>query len=137
MPAIALPLIDRLRQMQVIRYALASLGALAVDMGGFLLLLRMGLMPALASGCGYTLGIVAHWLLSSRAVFTQTVARGGTARLRQQSLFLMSALIGLGVTTAVVGLLTLGGIDARLAKAVAIVASFVVTWILRKKVVFR
>jgi putative flippase GtrA len=46
-------------------------------------------------------------------------------------------MIGLGLTTAIVGLADLGGIDPRLAKLAAIGVSFTVTWMLRNKVVFR
>lgn len=129
--------LDRLRQIQVLRYGLASLGALAVDMACFLALLRLGMAPAPASAAGYAIGVAAHWLLSSRAVFVATVAPTRAARLRQQMLFIGSALVGLAVTTAIVGLGSLGGIDPRLAKIAAIGASFVVTWMLRKNVVFR
>lgn len=129
--------LDRLRHIQVLRYGLASLGALAVDMACFLALLRLGMAPAPASAAGYAIGVAAHWLLSSRAVFVATVAPTRAARLRQQMLFIGSALVGLAVTTAIVGLGSLGGIDPRLAKIAAIGASFVVTWMLRKNVVFR
>lgn len=50
---------------------------------------------------------------------------------------MVSALIGLGVTTAIVAGGTLLGLDPRLAKLVAVGASFTVTWLLRDVVVFR
>ena len=75
-------MIDRLRRITLLRYLLASVGALAVDMGSFLALLALGVVPVLASAAGYSLGIVAHWLLSSRAVFTDSVAEERGARTR-------------------------------------------------------
>lgn len=127
----------RIADVRLVRYGLASVGALAVDLGSFLALLALGAPAAAASALGYGLGIVAHWLLSSRAVFADTVATRGRARTRQKGLFVVSAMIGLAVTTGIVGLADLSGIDPRLAKLAAIAVSFSITWMLRNKVVFR
>ena len=137
MSGMILPMIDRLRRVMLLRYLLASVGALAVDMGTFLALLALGTMPVLASAVGYSLGIAAHWLLSSRAVFTDSVATERPARNRQKALFVGSALAGLALTTLIVGAGTAIGIDSRLSKIVAIGASFTLTWLLRKRVVFQ
>lgn len=137
MTELVLPMLDRLRQVTLVRYILASVGALAVDMGAFLALLAAGVPAMAASAIGYSAGIVAHWLLSSRKVFADQVAERGAARTRQKAMFVISALIGLGLTTAIVGAATLAGVDPRAAKLVAIVASFAATWLLRKRVVFR
>ena len=136
-PIGALPFLQRMRQVTLLRYAIASLGALAVDYGSFLALLDLRVGPALASAVGYTLGIVAHWLLSSRKVFADQLAPSGRARTRQKALFLVSALIGLALTTLIVGLTTRIGVDPRIAKLLAIVTSFTATWLLRQRVVFR
>ena len=122
----------KIADLRLVRYVLASVGALAVDVGSFLALLSLAV-----SAFGYALGIVAHWLLSSRAVFADTVAERGRERTKQKALFVVSAMIGLGLTTGIVGLADLGGIDPRLAKLVAIGVSFTVTWMLRNRVVFR
>jgi len=130
-------IIAKLSDVRFVRYVLASVGALAVDVGSFLALLSLGIMAAPASAAGYSLGIAAHWLMSSRAVFQDSVASGGMARTRQKALFVISALIGLALTTAIVGFGDWSGIDPRAAKAVAIVVSFLVTWLLRSRIVFR
>lgn len=130
-------LVTRLRDVRFLRYLLASVGALAVDMGSFLALLALGAWPAAASAASYSLGILAHWLLSSRTVFADTVAARGPLRTRQKTLFVVSALAGLALTTAIVWLGDSAGIDPRLAKLAAIAASFVLTWVLRVRVVFR
>jgi putative flippase GtrA len=127
----------KIADLRLVRYVLASVGALAVDVGSFLALLSLAVPAAAASAFGYALGIVAHWLLSSRAVFADTVAERGRERTKQKALFVVSAMIGLGLTTAIVGLADLGGIDPRLAKLAAIGVSFTVTWMLRNRVVFR
>ncbi len=120
-----------------LRYLAASALALGVDMGTFLALLSLGAPAAAAAAVGYALGIVAHWLASSRAVFTAGVAEHGPGRSRQKALFVGSALAGLAVTTTIVGGGTALGLDPRLAKLAAIGASFVLTWLLRERVVFR
>lgn len=129
--------LNRLRQIVLVRYILASVGALAVDMGTFLALLTAGVPPVAASAMGYGIGIMVHWILSSRKVFAEQVAVGGMERTRQKAMFVVSALIGLGVTTLIVGGASFAGLDPRIAKLCAIVVSFAVTWLLRKRVVFR
>jgi len=132
-----LPLVNRLRQVTLLRYLIASVGALAVDMGSFLALLALAVPAVAASAIGYSLGIVAHWLMSSRKVFADSVAEGGYERTRQKALFVGSALVGLAVTTGVVGSASMAGLDPRLAKLVAIIVSFTVTWLLRERIIFR
>ena len=132
-----LAIFHRLGGFRLLRYLIASVGALAVDMGAFLALLALGTAPVGASAISYTLGIAAHWLMSSRAVFTDTLAARGAARNRQKALFVASALAGLAITTLVVWAGDSAGMDPRLAKLAAIVVSFTATWLLRAKVVFR
>jgi len=133
MTATLLRFVDR----RITRYLLASVGALAVDVGIFLALLSFGVWAAGASAIGYTLGIVAHWLMSSRAVFIGNVAERGAGRTRQKALFVVSALVGLGLTTGIVWAGDVSGFDPRIAKLVAIAVSFTATWLLRSRVVFR
>lgn len=137
MNASAASMLLKLRDIRFLRYVFASVGALAVDVGSFLALMAFGMLAAPASAVGYSLGILAHWLMSSRAVFQDNVATGGMARTRQKALFVISALIGLALTTAIVGAADRSGIDPRLAKVAAIIVSFAVTWLIRSKIVFR
>lgn len=130
-------LLLRLRDVTLARYALASIGALAVDVGCFLALLTLAAPAALASAAGYSLGIVAHWWMSSRAVFADAVAERGPGRTRQKALFVASAVVGLAITTAIVGAGTFAGADPRAAKLAAIAVSFAATWLMRARVVFR
>ena len=130
-------MLHRLSDLTILRYLLASIGALAVDMGSFLGLMAVGLAATPASAAGYSLGILAHWLLSSRAVFTDRVAQSGIARTRQKVLFVVSALAGLALTTGIVASTQALSIDPRAGKLVAIVLSFALTWWLRNVVVFR
>ena len=129
--------LHRLGDLVILRYLLASIGALAVDVGTFLALMASGIGATPASAVGYTLGILAHWLLSSRAVFTGRVAGSGLARIRQKALFVMSAFAGLALTTAIVASAEMLAVDPRAGKLVAIVFSFALTWWLRNRIVFR
>lgn len=130
-------LLNKIRDIRFVRYIGASVGALAMDVGSFLALMALGMLAAPASAIGYTLGILAHWLLSSRTVFQDSVAERGMARTKQKALFVVSALVGLGLTTAIVGGADMAGLDPRFAKLVAIVISFAATWLLRSHIVFR
>jgi putative flippase GtrA len=118
------------------RYIGASVVALGIDFCIFMAALSLGMPPAIAAAIGYISGIVCHWLISSRMVFTAQLAASATGRRQQQALFVLSALVGLGITTGIVGLGSRYGLDPRLAKGVAIVVSFQATYVLRKKVVF-
>ena len=131
------PLIFKIGDIRFVRYLLVSVGALAVDVGSFLALLALGVMAAPASAIGYSLGILAHWLMSSRAVFQDRVAQSGQERSKQKALFVISAFVGLALTTAIVGMSDWSGIDPRGAKLVAIGVSFIATWFIRSKIVFR
>lgn len=130
-------MLTRLGDTRLIRYLLASVGALAVDMGCFLTLLALGTWPATASAIGYCLGIFAHWLLSSRAVFADTAATDGVARTWQKAMFVLSALVGLVLTWGIVWAGDGVGADPRAAKLAAIGVSFGATWLLRSRIVFR
>ena len=132
-------MIDRLgalASLTYVRYGIGSVVALGSDMGLFLLLMKAGLLPVTASALGYTLGIFVHWLISSRIVFASGAAESGPARTRQKALFVGSALIGLAITTAIVGLGHMAGLLPLVAKLSAIVVSFQTTYLLRKSFVF-
>ena len=119
-----------------VRYIAASAAALAVDFAAFMVAMSLGVPPAIAAALGYICGIGCHWFISSRAVFVGQVAVDAAGRRQQQALFVLSALVGLGITTAIVGLGSRYGLDPRFAKAIAIVVSFQAIYVLRKKVVF-
>ena len=61
-----------------LRYGGASVVAVAADFALFLALVALGLDAPVAASAAYVLGGVVHWVVSSRAVFTQGTARRGT-----------------------------------------------------------
>ncbi len=118
------------------RYLSASVVALCADAGTFLILLQGGTPPAGAAAAGFILGIAVNWLVSSRVMFADRVAGAGPQRRRQQALFLVSALVGLVLTTVIVGGAPILAINPRLAKLVAVAVSFVTTSGMRHVMVF-
>lgn len=118
------------------RYFAASLIALGADTALFLLLARLGIHPAAASMAGYSLGIAVHWLISANIVFPEKV-RHGAALTRQRLLFVASALLGLGLTVAVVALATALSAPPLIAKIFAVGISFVAVYAVRKWGIFK
>jgi putative flippase GtrA len=126
------------RQLTFLRYVVVSVGALAVDMGVFLALLNSGMASTVAAALGYSVGIAAHWTLSSRKVFQDRVSgRGTRERTQQKAMFVVSALLGLVVTMSIVGIGDALGLDPRIAKVIAIGISFMLTYLLRNVLIFR
>lgn len=121
----------------VARYTLASAVALAADTGSFLAMLHAGVPPVTAAAIGFILGIAVHWLVSSRVFFVEDVAADARDRGRQRTQFIAVSLIGLALTTVIVGVAAHLGINPRFAKLVAVVVSFVTTSGLRHIFVFR
>ena len=118
-----------------LRYVGASAIALGIDMTVFIASHAGGLRAATAAAIGYSAGILAHWLLSSRVVFARG-RRDGTDRIRQQGLFVVSAIVGLLLTVAIVGLGSVLGVPPIFAKVVAVGVSFQATYLMRSKLVF-
>lgn len=119
------------------RYILASLAGTIGDLGTFLLLYSQGLLAGLAAAIGYACGTLVHWLVSSRFVFPDRLSEAGIKRGGQQAMFVMSALIGLGLTTLIVSAADAAGSDPRIAKLVAMGVSFLTVWLIRLTLVFR
>ena len=126
------------RQAVFIRYVVISAGALAVDLGIFLIALNLGVNSVLASATGYICGILAHWILSSRTIFQDRVAeRGTTDRTKQKFMFTMSATLGLAVTICIVALGEMISVEPRITKLFAVALSFLLTFALRNSLIFR
>jgi len=77
-----------------------------------------------------------HWQISSRLVFADRLAPAREGRRRQQALFVISALLGLVCTTAIVALATAQGMPVVIAKAAAMGAAFMSVWLVRLMFVF-
>ncbi|CAM5380170.1 GtrA family protein [Sphingobium scionense] len=114
------------------RYLLASICALSSDMAAFLMLSRIGATPMLAAFGGYAVGLVVHWVISIRFVFDTGAGPSNTQRVA----FVVSALIGMGITIAMVGGLSAVGIAPATAKLISVPASFLSVYAIRKYGIF-
>lgn len=130
---------DRLRALAMVtarlmfaRYLLASVCALSSDMGIFLTLGRLGAAPLLAAFGGYATGLLVHWVISIRFVFDT----GGGPTHGQRAGFVMSALLGMGITLAMVGGLNAAGVMPTMAKLLSVPVSFLTVYAIRKYGVF-
>lgn len=119
------------------RYMLASASGTVIDLGSFLLLYSAGMVAGIAAAIGYALGTIIHWLVSSRVVFPDRLAEAGLKRGGQQAMFGVSAILGLGLTAAIVTGADAAGFDPRLAKLVAMAVSFLIVWLVRLNLVFQ
>lgn len=127
----------RFLDIRLVRYLLASAVALGADLGSFLALYALGVFVPAAYAGSYSVGILVHWLISSRLVFSDTVAQRGLARTRQKAMFVISALLGLALTTAIGSGAVYAGIHPIAGKLAAVAASFTLTWLLRSRLIFR
>lgn len=118
------------------RYLLASAASLGADLFVFITGIYVGMPPLSAAVIGYSCGLALHWMLSSRFVFLGAARSSGPEKLRQQCLFIASALAGLGITTGIIGCGLRYGLDPRIAKLIALCVSFQATYLIRSKVVF-
>ncbi|APG61691.1 hypothetical protein LPB140_01275 [Sphingorhabdus lutea] len=129
------------------RYLAASVIALAFDTAVYssllmvaddpLILSILGIItPSLASAIGYIVGIIVHWIISTNIVFVGKVAEGSKMAV-QGTLFLATALMGLAITVGIVSLFHGFGANPLLAKAVAVIASFIAVYYSRKLGVFK
>ncbi len=118
------------------RYMFVSVAALLLDLSVFLMTTRLEILrPALAGVIGYTLGLLCHYVLSTRFVFD--VAASLKTRRRLFAEFVASGVLGLIVTWAIIHTATEWfGVGPFAAKAIAVVVSFCAVFQLRRAVVF-
>jgi putative flippase GtrA len=120
---------------QLSRYAIVSGLALALDFAVFLLINRTIGLPTLAGVIGYGCGIILHYHLSRRFVFAAAGSQKSAHRLFSE--FVASGLVGLAVTACVIALATgLLGLTPIVAKVLAVAASFVGVYAIRRSIVF-
>lgn len=120
------------------RYFLVSLVALAVDYGLYLGLLwsGAGLSPMQAAAPAYIAGAVVHYFMSRRFVFPAGWLH--RRQLEELSLFMLSGLFGLVLTSGVVwAVAAIPGAGVHWPKAAAVALSFSATYVVRKYLVFR
>ena len=120
---------------QSCRYFVTSLLALACDLLVYTGLLRIGLIAAAAGAIGYLAGLCLHYRLSASWVFPDPARR--RRALPTFAKFAASGLMGLIMTTTVIGGLTMSGISGAFpAKAVAVGLTYIAVFLVRRRYVF-
>ena len=117
------------------RYLLASLLALGCDLLAYTVLLRLGLPAPVAGGLGYGGGILVHYSLSTSWVFPD---RNGQRRaMPTMAKFAGTGVFGLVMTAGIIAALTGSGLcGAYMAKVIAVGATYVAVFLLRRAYVF-
>jgi putative flippase GtrA len=107
-------------------YLAVSASALVADVTVYRFALMVMPIAAAAAAVGFVFGVITHYAVSSRLLFTDILkARGGAAEAPVLGQFFLAGCTGLVVTTSVVWLLAdVGGYHPMLAKACAVALSF-------------
>ncbi len=116
-------------------YTIVSVVAHGVDLAVFNGLVIGGMRASLAGIVGYSVGLVVHYVLSSRYVFaTQTSDKTSARRFGE---FAVSGCVGLAITWALIHLATdVAHLPAMVGKIAAVGTSFIVVFLLRRGIVF-
>jgi putative flippase GtrA len=118
-----------------LRYFVVSAIALGCDVAVYAGLIGGGIMATAAGATGYLTGIFVHYVLSARWVFPD--AEGTRRTGPTLAKFVASGLIGLATTAAIIDVLTRNHVaGAFAAKAAAVVAAYVLVFLLRRTYVF-
>ena len=120
---------------QLSRYTLASVAALGADFTFYVLLISASVKPTLAGIAGYAVGIIIHYVLSTRYVFYHAVA--SKSEQRQFVEFAFSGIAGILLTGFIIALSTGPlGMSAIAAKVIAVTISFAAVFAIRRSFVF-
>jgi putative flippase GtrA len=120
---------------QLSRYLLVSLVAVAADFGFFVMLSAASVRASLAGILGYGMGMLVHYLLSSRFVFD--AIGSGKSETRQLIEFALSGLAGVTLTGLVIAFATAAwGLTPVAAKSIAVPVSFAAVFLIRRCFVF-
>ena len=117
------------------RYLVVSAVALGCDLSVYAFGLKASLAPAAAGALGYSGGLFLHYVLSAFWVFPDPMGRRRTKTTLAK--FVATGVLGLGLTSGLIGALTGGGLcGAYTAKIVAIAVSTVTVFAVRRTYVF-
>ena len=117
-----------------IGYLLASVVALACDVAVLAMLVRLHADNVSAAAVGYCAGLAVHYLLATRFVFHHRRYRD--VRLVETGLYAVTGVVGLVLSAAIVWLGDVAGMGLPVSKAIAVVASFVTIYVLRRWLLF-
>lgn len=116
-------------------YTVVSAIALGVDLAVFTGLTAAGTKARWAGVIGYAIGLVLHYILSSRYVFDTTGSTKST--LRRFVEFVVSGGVGIAITWSIIAIaVDFLHLPALLGKIAAVGVAFIVVFLLRRGIVF-
>ncbi len=123
----------------LVRYVLVSGVCLLIDFSLYLAAIRLGVPAAPAGAVGYMIGAVSHYFLSATFVFQSGRRQFIDVRTVEFSLYIMTALVGTVLTTAIIWLMVnlLPSSSVVAAKIVAIGLTFGTIYLIRARFVMR
>jgi len=129
--------LENRRARELAAYLCVSILAIAPDLAVFTLLITTGLVAASAAGAiSYLVAMCVHYLLAVRLVFSPE--HTGKSQLRLAGEYVISGIVGVTLTAAVIHLLTTNfGLSPYIAKAAGIIASFLAVYLVRSLLIFR
>jgi len=113
-------------------YAAIGACAFVADYSVFLAVLHTGASPYVANVLGICVGITVSFSLNRKYNFRKVDATAQRA-----TRFVVTALLGMGVSTLVIMLLISHQVDARIAKAMAMPMVFVMQFLINARWTFR
>jgi putative flippase GtrA len=117
------------------RYLVVSAGALGFDLSIYALGLKASLTAAAAGALGYSGGLIIHYVFSTFWVFPDPAGRRRTTATLIK--FVATGLLGLALTSGLIGTLTGAGLcGPYAAKIVAIAVSTATVFAVRRAYVF-
>lgn len=130
------PWVQRLLQLNYVRYGIVSVLALGLDTLTLLVLHYWGWAAWLSAATAYLLGAVLHWMLSIRYVFKKPVDTADYLRKLMQ--YIGAGLVGVLLTTLIVeGATSMFGLNIIVAKIIAVLVVFNVVYLVRKFAIMR
>ena len=115
-------------------YLLASVVALASDVGVLAALVHLGVDNVPAAVAGYCVGLAIHYALATRFVFAHRRYRD--VRAVEGGLYALTGVVGLAMSASIVWLGDFAGLHLAVSKAIAVVASFAAIFALRRWLLF-
>jgi hypothetical protein len=123
---------------QFFKYFLVSLICLAIDFSCYLFLFYvLNIDLDISATIGYVAGLIISYFLLTKYVFSSVSRKSLKFLLRRVFLFLISGTVGAISTYSVVNIVVvIFGNNVYLAKAMAVMSSFLIVFLFRKFIVF-
>lgn len=123
---------------QFFKYFFVSLICLAIDFSSYLFLFYvLNIDLDISATIGYVAGLIISYFLLTKYVFSSVSRKSLKFLLRRVFLFLISGTVGAISTFSVVNIIVvIFGNNVYLAKAMAVMSSFLIVFLFRKFIVF-